>query len=77
MRFKLLETVVLLRDIPGQRLRTGDLGAVVHVYEPDGLEVEFVSGSGKTEALVTLKESDVRSVSDGDLLTVRRLDRSA
>jgi hypothetical protein len=77
MNFKELETVVLNRDLPEHRLRQGDLGAVVHVYEPDGLEVEFVSASGKTEALVTLKSTDVRAVADGDLVTVRRLDRSA
>ena len=77
MRFKLLDTVVLDRDLPEWGLQKGDLGAVVHVYEPDGLEVEFVSASGKTEALVTLKETDVREVSDGDLISVRRLDRSA
>ena len=62
MRFKELETVVLNRDLPEHGLRRGDLGAVVHVYEPDGLEIEFVSASGRTEALVTLKEADVRAV---------------
>lgn len=77
MRFKELQTVVLNRDLPEQKLRKGDLGAVVQVYEPDGLEVEFVSASGRTEALVTLKEADVRAVADGDLIAVRRLDRSA
>ena len=77
MRFKELDTVVLNRDLPDQRLRKGDLGAVVQVYEPDGLEVEFVSASGRTEALVTLKETDVRAVSDGDLIADRRLERSA
>ena len=77
MRFKLLETVVLNRDLPGRRLKNGDLGAIVHIYEPDGIEVEFVSAAGMTEALLTLKESDVRAVSDDDLLTVRQLDRSA
>lgn len=77
MKFKELETVVLNRDIPERLLRKGDLGAVVHVYEPDGLEVEFVSASGKTEALVTLKATDVRAVADGDLVAVRQLDRSA
>jgi hypothetical protein len=77
MSFKELETVVLNRDLPEHRLRKGDLGAVVHVYAPDGLEVEFVSASGKTEALVTLRETDVRPVADGDLIAVRRLDRSA
>ncbi|MEX1023858.1 MAG: DUF4926 domain-containing protein [Planctomycetota bacterium] len=62
MNFKELETVVLNRDLPDHRLRQGDLGAVVHVYEPDGLEVEFVRASGKMEALVTLKTTDVRAV---------------
>ncbi len=77
MRFQKLETVVLNRDLVDQGLRKGDLGAVVHVYEPDGLEVEFVSASGRTEALVTLKEADVRPVADGDLIAVRQFDRSA
>lgn len=77
MRFKALDTVVLNRDLPDSGLRKGDLGAIVQVYEPDGLEVEFIRASGKTEALVTLKEADVRAVADGDLISVRRLDRSA
>lgn len=77
MSFKLLQTVVLDRDLPEQGLRKGDLGAVVQVYEPDGLEVEFVSASGKTEALVTLRDTDVRAVADGDLIAVRQLNRSA
>jgi hypothetical protein len=77
MRFKELQTVVLNRDLPEHGLRRGDLGAVVHVYEPDGLEVEFVSASGRTEALVTLKDTDVRAVADSDLIAVRQLDRSA
>ena len=77
MKFKLLDTVVLDRDIKDSGLRTGDLGTIVEVYEPDGIEVEFVSASGKTEALVTMTQADVRPVSDGDLISVRRLDRSA
>jgi hypothetical protein len=71
MRFKELQTVVLNRDLPEHGLRRGDLGAVVQVYQPDGLEVEFVSASGKTEALVTLKDTDVRAVADSDLIAVR------
>jgi hypothetical protein len=52
-------------------------GAVVHVYEPDGVEVEFVTASGRTQALVTLKTSDLRAVSDQDLLSVRPLRHDA
>ena len=77
MRFKELQTVVLDRDLPEHGLRRGDLGAVVQVYEPDGLEIEFVSASGKTEALVTLRDTDVRAVADGDLIAVRKIHRSA
>ncbi len=71
MKFKPLDSVVLKHDHDEYGLRTGDLGAVVEVYEPDGLEVEFVSASGRTEALVTLSKDDVRSVGDHDLIAVR------
>jgi hypothetical protein len=71
MKYKLLDTVVLDRDLPQHGLRAGDLGAVVEVYQPDGLEVEFVTASGKTQALVTLNVNDVRPVQDGDLVAVR------
>jgi hypothetical protein len=77
MKFKQLDTVVLDRDIPESGLRKGDLGAVVQIYEPDGLEVEFVTASGRTQALVTLRLSDVRAVMDEDLVSVRPLHRGA
>jgi hypothetical protein len=71
MKYKLLDTVVLNRNLPQHGLRAGDLGAVVEVYETDGLEVEFVTASGKTQALVTLDVNDVRPVQENDLVTVR------
>jgi hypothetical protein len=77
MKFKTLDTVVLNRDMPEFGLRKGDLGAVVQVYRPDGLEVEFVTASGRTEALVTLNQKDVRRVGDTDLIAVRSLRKSA
>ncbi len=77
MKFKTLDTVVLDRDVPEFGLKKGDLGAVVQVYKPDGLEVEFVTAAGKTEALVTLNQKDVRHVGDTDLIAVRSLRKSA
>jgi hypothetical protein len=41
------------------------------------LEVEFLTASGRTGALVTVHPSDVRRVADDDLVTVRTLDRTA
>lgn len=77
MSFQLLETIVLTCDIPDRGLRRGDLGTIVHLYEPGGLEVEFVTASGKTGALVTLSKNDVRAVADEDLITVRQFNHSA
>jgi hypothetical protein len=77
MSFYPLDTVVLDRDFPEHGLERGDLGAVVHVYAPDGLEVEFVAASGRTEAVVTLKEEDVRQVRETDIIAVRDLRRTA
>jgi hypothetical protein len=71
MTYKLLDTVVLDRDLPEYALRKGDLGAVVEVYDAEGLEVEFVRASGKTQAVVTLTTKDVRPVLDDDLVAVR------
>ncbi len=66
MRIELLESVVLTRDVPEHGLREGDLGAVVEVYPEGGLEVEFVRGSGETQALLTLSEQDVRKIDSHD-----------
>ncbi len=73
MKFKILDTVVLEKDLPAHGLKKDDLGAVVELYEPDGLEVEFVTASGRTEALVTIQVGNVRSVGDTDLMSVRPL----
>ena len=71
MKYSELDTVVLARDLPEYGLCTGDLGAVVGVYDLDGVEVEFVTASGKTEAFLTLTEHDVRPVDQNDLIAVR------
>jgi Domain of unknown function (DUF4926) len=71
--FALLDTVVLQRDLPDHGLRRGDLGAIVDLHAPDGLEVEFVRASGQTQALVELTTADVRAIHDLDLVAVRTL----
>lgn len=69
--FRELDTVVLVRDVPQARLRSGHLGAVVQVYGDEAVEVEFVTASGRTQALLTLPVSDIRPVRDDDLMAVR------
>lgn len=77
MKYKLLDCVVLTHDLPEFELRAGDLGTIVETYEPDGLEVEFVKASGKTLAVVTVSEKDVRPIESADIISVRSLSRVA
>jgi hypothetical protein len=74
MRFHELDTVVLKIDMPSHGLKTGDVGAVVQVYSEDAVEVEFVTASGRTQALVTLETASIRPVGSKDILAVRQLD---
>ena len=69
-----LDTVVLTHDIEEHELRCGDIGAVVHCYK-DGaaFEVEFVTAEGKTVALLTLTQADIRPMADKEILHVREL----
>jgi hypothetical protein len=76
MTYSVLDTVVLNRDLPEHGLKRGDLGAIVEVYGYDALEVEFVTASGRTGALLTLSTADVRQVADADLVAVRPFARS-
>lgn len=55
----------------------GDIGTVVHIYgETDGIEVEFVSGEGKTVGVETLEKSDVRPMNNREILHVREMQRA-
>lgn len=69
-----LQTVVLNHDIDEHHLSNGDVGAVVHRYS-DGTtyEVEFVTAGGKTIAVLTLTEQDVRPMLQNEILHVRSI----
>lgn len=69
-----LDIVVLKADLPPHGLKIGDVGTVVEIYAPDAMEVEFVTASGHTQALVTLNTDQVRPVGPKDILAVRQLD---
>lgn len=74
MPVKVLDTVVMKADLPSHGLKRGDVGAVVQVYSHDAIEVEFVTASGHTQAVVTLRVDEVRPVGPRDILAVRQLD---
>jgi hypothetical protein len=75
--FDLLDVVVLMADDPAHELKRGDLGTIVHAYEEDAFEVEFVTAAGDTKAVVTLRPDSLRRVNRNDLLSVRTLTGAA
>ncbi len=54
MTIKELDIVALLMALPKERLSKGAMGTVVHVYNENFYEVEFVDLKGQTYALLTL-----------------------
>ena len=69
---KELDTVVLTHAIQEHGLEGGDIGAVVHcIVGENAFEVEFLTAEGKTIALLTLDEVDVRPLGGSEILHVR------
>ena len=68
------DCVVLTQDVAAERLEAGDVGTVVHVHQGGtAYEVEFITLTGKTVAVVTLAAQQVRPIAPRDLSHVRPL----
>lgn len=68
-----LDTVILLRDLPEHGLVRGDVGTIVHLHANGAaFEVEFITPSGRTIAVVTLESGDVRQPVGDEVLHARR-----
>lgn len=66
------EQVVLTVDIPEYDLKAGDVGIVVHIYsDGQAYELEFFTLDGNTLDVVTVETSQVRPISQRDVLHVR------
>lgn len=73
-----LDIVVLRNDIREQGLKEGDIGTVVHCYpQSSAYEVEFVTAEGKTVAVLTLPETNIRPMSSTEILHVRDFSEAA
>jgi hypothetical protein len=77
MTHNVLDTIVLLRDIPDHGVFHGDLGVVVEIYDDDTCEVEFVRASGSAQAVLELSASDIRALREDDMMAVRELRETA
>ena len=68
------DCVVLTTNVPNEGLEAGDIGTVVHIHDGGaGYEVEFMTFTGETVAIVTLMASQVRPLNRRDLAHTREL----
>lgn len=57
------DLVALLIDLPDADLIRGDVGTVAMIHgDQSGFEVEFVNASGKTVAVETLRQNQVKKI---------------
>jgi hypothetical protein len=55
----MLDVVAVLHSAGQSDLEVGDVGTVVELLPPDGLEVEFLDRDGRTRCIATLTTGDV------------------
>ncbi|MGD9856786.1 MAG: DUF4926 domain-containing protein [Planctomycetaceae bacterium] len=77
MPLRLFEDAILTIDLPDHGLCAGDVGTVVERHQArgreDGLSVEFFDMTGRTVAVVTVAESQLRPPNAADRPSVRAL----
>jgi hypothetical protein len=68
------DCVVLTQNLPEEGLEAGDIGTVLHIHKGGaGYEVEFMTLTGETVAIVTLLAGQVRPLNRRDLAHTREL----
>ena len=68
------DCIVLTQDISDEGLRAGDVGTVVHIHrDGEAYEAEFVTLTGQTVAVATVRSSQLRPVSRQDMAHAREL----
>jgi len=77
MTFKLFEEIVLAIDVPGKKLKQGDVATVVEYHpvsdDEDGYTLEVFNTLGDTIALITVPESAIEPLTENKVFSVRSL----
>jgi hypothetical protein len=78
MAYKLFNEIVLTKDIPGKRLKKGDVATIVDHHPvsngEDGYSLEVFDVLGNTIAIITLPESAIESLTENEIFNVRSLE---
>jgi hypothetical protein len=71
---KELDQVVLTTNLPEHHLKSGDIGTVVLVHrQSQGYEVEFVTLTGDTVAVVSLAAGQLRAIGRREIANARAI----
>lgn len=78
MKFGLYTDVVLIRDLPTERLKRGDIVKLVeHLSgrpgQEDGYRAEVINALGDTIAVITVPESALEPLREDEVCCVRAL----
>ena len=77
MKYNLFNEVVLLRDIPDKKLKKGDVATIVEHHpsniSEDGYSLEVFNALGDTIAVVTVLESEIATLKESEVFSVRSL----
>ena len=76
MKYPRFTRVALADDLPKENLRRGDLATIVEYYagspgQEPGYELEIFNAVGDTFAVVTVRESQIKSLRNDELLSIR------
>ena len=75
--FSELESVVLMEDLPDHGLAKGDIGTIVLVHGEEGYEVEFVTLTGETVGVVSLRPDQLPQAERHEISHARPLRRAS
>ncbi len=68
------DSVVLTAPLAEEDLEAGDIGAVIHIYpRREAYEIEFVTLTGMTAAVVTVPAGQVRPVDNSEIPHAREM----
>ena len=78
MKFKMFSRVALKTDVTEDGFRRGDVATVVEYHQgrpgqESGYSLEVFNAVGETVAVITLRESQIESLSAQEILHVRPL----
>ncbi len=58
-KFKLLDVVAVLKDVPNSSITLGQVGTIVEILDERTFEIEFCNKKGETIALLPVSGDDL------------------